>query len=48
MSDKFNKIYDKSINNPEKFWSEASEDIFWFKKPNKILNKSNPPFYKWY
>ena len=48
MSDKFNKIYDKSINNPEKFWSEASEDIFWFKKPHKILNKSNPPFYKWY
>ena len=48
MSDKFNKIYYESINNPEKFWSEASNDIFWFKKPTKILNKSNPPFYKWY
>ncbi len=48
MSKKFNEIYQKSINNPEKFWQEASEDIFWFKKPTKILNKSNPPFYKWY
>ena len=48
MSDKFKKIYDHSINNPEKFWSDASNDIFWFKKPNKILNKSNPPFYKWF
>ena len=48
MSVKFNKIYNQSINNPEKFWSEASNDIFWFKKPTKILNKSNPPFYKWY
>ena len=48
MSDKFNKIYDQSINNPEKFWEEAANDIFWFKKPTKILNKSNPPFYKWY
>ena len=48
MSDKFNKIYEQSINNPEKFWDEASNDIFWFKKPTKILNKSNPPFYKWY
>ena len=48
MSDKFNKIYKQSINDPEKFWSEASNDIFWFKKPTKILNKSNPPFYKWY
>ena len=48
MSDKFNKIYEQSIKNPEKFWEEASKDIFWFKRPTKILNKSNPPFYKWY
>ena len=48
MSVKFNKIYDHSIKNPEKFWQDAAEDIFWFKKPTKILNKSNPPFYKWY
>ena len=48
MSDKFKKIYDQSIKNPEKFWQEASNDIFWFKKPTKILNKSNPPFYKWF
>ena len=48
MSYKFKKIYDQSINNPEQFWDEASNDIFWFKKPTKILNKSNPPFYKWY
>ena len=48
MSKLFQKIYDQSINNPEKFWQEASNDIFWFKKPTKILNKSNPPFYKWF
>tara|TARA_B100001057_G_scaffold35626_1_gene32247 strand:+ start:206 stop:361 length:156 start_codon:yes stop_codon:yes gene_type:complete len=40
MSEKFNKIYNQSIKNPENFWQEASEDIFWFKKPTKILNKS--------
>ncbi len=48
MSEKFSKIYEKSIKNPEEFWQEASNDIFWFKKPTKILNKSNPPFYKWF
>ena len=48
MSEKFQSIYEDSIKNPEKFWQEASEDIFWFKKPTKILNKSNPPFYKWF
>ena len=48
MTDKFNKIYQESIQNPEKFWQNVSEDIFWFKKPTKILNKSKPPFYKWF
>ncbi len=48
MTVKFNKIYQESIQNPEKFWQNVSEDIFWFKKPKKILNKSKPPFYKWF
>ena len=46
MSNKFNNIYQDSLKNPESFWQEVSNDIFWFKKPTKILNKSNPPFYK--
>ena len=48
MSNKFDEIYKKSIQTPEKFWEEVSKDIFWFKKPTKILNKDNPPFYKWF
>ena len=48
MGQKFNQIYENSIKNPEDFWKNVSEDIFWFKKPTKILDKSNPPFYKWY
>ena len=48
MTAKFNKIYQSSIKSPEKFWQEISEDIFWFKKPTKILNISNSPFYKWF
>ncbi len=35
MTKKFKEIYDSSINNPEKFWQEVSEDIFWFKKPTR-------------
>ena len=48
MRTKFKEIYNNSINNREKFWEEVSQDIFWYKKPSKILNKSNPPFYKWF
>ena len=48
LSGKYEKIYDSSIKNKENFWKEVSEDIFWYKKPTKILNSSNPPFFKWF
>ena len=48
MSKKYQQIYDSSINSREDFWRKVAEDIFWYKKPSKILNTSNPPFYKWF
>ena len=45
---KYQQIYDSSINNKEDFWKKVAEDIFWFKKPSKILNSSSPPFYRWF
>jgi len=48
MLSDFKKIYETSIDNPEKFWQRVSEDVFWFKKPTQILNKDKPPFYKWF
>ena len=44
----FKEIYDKSIKEPEEFWRSLADDIFWFKKPSKILNSTKPPFYRWY
>ena len=48
MKKNYQDIYDSSINNKEEFWENVAKDIFWYKKPTKILNSSNPPFYKWY
>ena len=48
MTNSFNKIYQDSIQKPEEFWKNISEDVFWFKRPTKILNKSKPPFYRWF
>jgi hypothetical protein len=31
-----------------KFWEEESQEISWFKKPEKILDDTNKPFYKWF
>ena len=48
MNQKYKEIYNLSINDKENFWKKVSEDIFWYKKPTKILNSDNPPFYKWF
>ena len=48
MTTKYDEIYRKSIKDRETFWSEVSNEIFWYKEPKKILNSENPPFYKWY
>ena len=44
----YEEVFEKSIKDRENFWAEAAEDIFWFKKYDKVLNSDNPPFYKWY
>ena len=48
LNQKYTDIYQKSIQNREEFWKDISENIFWYKKPTKILNSDKPPFYKWF
>ena len=48
METKYQEIYNKSLQDPQGFWSEIANDVFWYKKPTKILNSDNPPFLKWF
>jgi acetyl-CoA synthetase len=32
----------------EEWWSRWANEIFWFKKWEKVLDDSNPPFYRWF
>ena len=45
---RFDEVYDRSLSDPEKFWTEAAGAIHWEKKWDKILDDSNPPFYRWF
>jgi len=40
--------WERSINNPEEYWAEKANAIHWFKTWNKVLDDSNPPFYRWF
>ena len=48
MTTKYQEIYQRSIQDAGGFWSDVAKDVFWYKKPSKILNSDNPPFYKWF
>ena len=45
---KYDEVYNYSLADPEGFWSEAAEAIHWEKKWDKIIDDSNPPFYRWF
>jgi propionyl-CoA synthetase len=45
---KFDEVFQRSVDSPEKFWAEAAKAITWYKEPEKVLDDSNPPFYKWF
>jgi len=44
----FDAVFQSSVENPEAFWAEAAKSITWYKEYDKILDDSNPPFYKWF
>jgi propionyl-CoA synthetase len=48
LSNHYETLYKASITNPEKFWGEAAKDVKWFKPYKKVLDDSNPPFYRWF
>ncbi|MBC8174377.1 MAG: acetate--CoA ligase [Candidatus Marinimicrobia bacterium] len=35
--DQYHKMYDKSVKDPEGFWSDVAERITWFKKWDKVM-----------
>jgi propionyl-CoA synthetase len=48
MGDDYRALYRRSIEDPEGFWGEVAENSHWFKRWDKVLDDSNPPFYRWF
>jgi propionyl-CoA synthetase len=40
--------YRRSIEQPEAFWADAAQAIFWHKPPRQILEYDRPPFRRWF
>ncbi len=44
----YRETYDASLADPEAFWAEQSRLVDWFVRPTTILDRSRPPFYRWF
>ena len=45
---RYGELFDASIADPEAFWADAARDVSWIREPRRILDDSNPPFYRWF
>jgi acetyl-CoA synthetase len=44
----YETLYRESIRDPQAFWAHEAEELEWFRKWDRVLDDSNPPFYKWF
>ena len=48
MTSRYDEAYRRAMADPEGFWAEAAEAIHWTKRWDRVLDDSNPPFYRWF
>ena len=45
---RYEQEFRRSLADPEGFWGEAAKDIDWYQAPTVVLDRSRPPFYRWF
>jgi propionyl-CoA synthetase len=45
---KYAEAFQQSIDDPDVFWGKAAMGIDWYRAPTVVLDRSNPPFYRWF
>ncbi|MGY4711086.1 propionyl-CoA synthetase [Mycolicibacterium sp. CBM1] len=44
----YRRLFDASVADPAEFWAQAARAVTWTRAPQRILDDSNPPFYRWF
>ncbi|MEA3276903.1 MAG: propionyl-CoA synthetase [Pseudomonadota bacterium] len=45
---RYREVYRYSMQDPEGFWKEAARAVHWDRPWDKVLDDSDPPFYRWF
>ena len=48
MQSRYEETYARSLKEPQRFWAEEAEAIHWFRRWDRVLDDSRPPFYRWF
>jgi propionyl-CoA synthetase len=48
MAGEHQAAYRRSLEDPEGFWGDAARAIDWIKPWERVLDRANPPFYRWF
>ena len=44
----YRRIFQSSFRDPAAFWAQAADSVSWTTRPDRILDDTNPPFYRWF
>jgi propionyl-CoA synthetase len=44
----YDQVYASSLSDPDSFWGAAAKDVHWFREPDRVLDDSNAPLYRWF
>ncbi len=44
----YQDLFDHATTDPAGFWAEAAEAVTWTRAPERILDDTDPPFYRWF
>jgi len=45
---KYQESWERSIKDPESYWGEVAEKLYWKKRWTKVLDRSREPFNRWF
>jgi propionyl-CoA synthetase len=48
LAGRYDEIYRQSLEDPSAFWGRAAEKITWYRKWDRVLDTTRPPFYRWF
>ncbi len=44
----YESLYQQSVQDPDSFWAERAQELEWYQPWDKVLDDSNPPYFKWF